>query len=465
VALERSSELERRDAAGDMVASPDGILAEGNGEVETAAGSLFESVRAHVQTPLFRNAYALIANTGVTAILGFIYWVAAARLYSTRDVGLAAAAISAMTLLAGLSLFNLEAVMVRFIPIAGASTRRLAVSVYALSGVAAAVLATLFILSLDVLEPTLGFLKASGGGVWFVVATVAWMIFVLQDGILVGLGRAIWVPIENAIFGVGKLALLIAFVSAGPIGIFQSWTIAAAVVVIPFTALIFYRFVPEHMRVPAVSAEPLSQQMLRQYAVADYVGAMFDLAAISLLPLLVTHWAGPEENAFFYQSWIIAYTLILVANNTARALTVEAAKDQAQLQSYGRVVFAHTLKLLVPAAIVIIVLAPLLLSVFGPEYAEQGTLTLRILALSALPHTVVLMALVTARLQHRLSEVIVIQAVTSLLVLGTALALSGRYGGLGAALAWLGAQTVVALVLLITRMRWLLWANSAAERR
>lgn len=452
--------MERADTAADVVATPD-ALGDGTVRDEIAGGSLLTSVREHVRTPLFRNAYALIVNTGVTAILGFVYWVVAARFYSTRDVGLAAAAISAMTLLAGLSLFNLEAVLVRFVPIAGASTRRLAISVYAISGVAATILAALFILGLDIWEPTLGFLKASGGGVWFVIATVAWMIFVLQDGILVGLGRAVWVPIENAIFGVGKLVLLVAFVGAGPIGIFQSWTIAAAVVVIPFTLLIFYRFIPEHMRVPAVSGEPLSQQMLRQYAVADYVGAMFDLAAISLLPLLVTHWAGPEENAFFYQSWIIAYTLILVANNTARALTVEAAKDQAQLQSYGRVVFAHTLKLLVPAVVAMVVLAPLLLSVFGPEYAEKGTLTLRILAVSALPHTVVLMALVTARLQHQLREVIAIQVVTSLLVLGVALALAGQYGSLGAAIAWLGAQAMVALVLLATRVRWLVRPYSA----
>jgi O-antigen/teichoic acid export membrane protein len=207
---------------------------------------------------------------------------------------------------------------------------------------------------------------------------------------------------------------------------------------------------------------PLTADTVRRYALGDYVGSVFDLASISLLPLLVTHWAGPVENAYFYQSWIIAYTLILVANNTSRALTVEAAKEHAQLRSYGRVVFMHTLKLLTPAVVAMVILAPLLLSVFGAEYAAGGTLTLRILALAAIPHTVVLLALVTARLQHRMREVVAIQSATAIIVLGTALALVGGYGGTGAAVGWLAGQTLVALGLLATRLQWLYRAGDAA---
>jgi len=286
------------------------------------------------------------------------------------------------------------------------------------------------------------------------------MYFILQDGILVGLGHAPWVPLENMLFGIGKLALLVVFAGTGPFGIFESWTFAAAVIVIPFTALIFLRFIPLHMMRAVDNAQPLTRHELRKYATGDYVGAMFDLAAVSLLPLVVTQLAGPEENAFFYQSWIIAYTLILVANNMSRSLTVEVAKDQRQLRSYGRAVFGQTLKLLTPAVVVIVLLAPLLLSVFGSEYAEGGTLTLRLLALSAIPHAVLLLELVTARLQHRMREVIAIQAATSVIVLGAALLLAANYGGLGAAIGWLAGQTIVAVVLLATRLQWLYRATT-----
>lgn len=427
---------------------PDGSLPAEN------AGRL-AALREHLNAPLFRNAYALVVNTGITAVLGFVYWVIAARLFSTNDVGLAAAAISAMTLLAGISLLNLEAVLVRFIPIAGRQTRRLILGVFAVCTVLAVITSTIFIFGIPFLAPSLDFLASNFSGLGFVGATVAWVYFVLLDGILVGLGRAVWVPVENALFGAAKLAFLLAFAGSGPFGIFESWSLAAALVVVPFALLILLRFIPVHMTKAVPGGAELTRETFRSYAAGDYVGSMFDLAAISLLPLIVTHYAGAEENAFFYQSWIIAYTLILVANNTSRALTVEAARDASQLHSYGRTVLMHTLKLLTPIVAGVVILAPWILRVFGEEYAAEGTLTLRILALAALPHTVILLGLVTARLQHHLKTVIAIQGAIAFITLGSAVMLVERMGNLGAALGWFSSQLIVAAVLLATYLRWL----------
>lgn len=427
--------------------------------VSPTPASRLASLRAHLNAPLFRNAYALVVNTGITAVLGFVYWVVAARLFTTADVGLAAAAISAMTLLAGISLLNMEAVLVRFIPIAGRHTRRLVLGVFAGCSVLALISSTIFIVGLPVWTPSLDFLVTHFNGLGFIGATLAWSYFILLDGILVGLGRAVWVPVENALFGMAKLAFLLAFVGERPFGIFASWSLAAALVVIPFALLILLRFIPAHMEKPVPGAQ-LTRETFRSYAAGDYVGSVFDLAAISLLPLIVTHWAGAEENAYFYQSWIIAYTLILVANNTARALTVEAARDASQLHSYGRVVLKHTLKLLTPIVAGVVILAPWILSVFGTAYAAEGTLTLRILALAALPHAVILLGLVTARLQHQLKTVIVIQGVIATITLGTAVTLVERMGSLGAAIGWFSAQLIVAILLLATYLRWLFQAGA-----
>lgn len=416
---------------------------------------LFEQIRAHVRMPLFGNAYALIANTGITAILGFAYWVMAARLFDATDVGLAAAAISAMSLLAMLSQFNLEAAMVRFVPIAGASTRRLIGTVYVVCIAAAAIAGVLFLLGLDLLAPTLAFLRTPGWDAIFVVATVAWTIFILHDGILVGLSRAIWVPVENATFGIAKFALLFAFQGAGPLGLFASWVLPGIMVVIPFTALIFWRLIPCHAQESKDRVEPITAHAVRSFAAGNYLGSIFEQGTVLLLPLLVIYAAGPAENAFFYQSWIIAFTLMLVAENTSRSLTVEAAKNEYQLRAYSRLVLGHTLRILVPAVVGLVVLAPLLLGVFGPNYASGGTRILRLLALAAIPYTVVALSLVVARIQYRLREVVVIQAAVAILTLGSSAVLAQNYGGAGVAAAWLGTQSLVAAVLLATRLQWL----------
>jgi hypothetical protein len=56
---------------------------------------------------LFRNAYALMLNTGISAVLGLGFWLAAARYYSESAVGQGSAAIAAMKFLAGLTAVTL----------------------------------------------------------------------------------------------------------------------------------------------------------------------------------------------------------------------------------------------------------------------------------------------------------------------------------------------------------------------
>ncbi|MFE0225465.1 teichoic acid transporter, partial [Streptomyces albidoflavus] len=72
------------------------------------------------RAPLLRNAYALMVNTGVSAVLGLGFWVAAARYYSEEAVGHGSAAIAAMKLLAGLTAVTLMGALARFVPVSGA---------------------------------------------------------------------------------------------------------------------------------------------------------------------------------------------------------------------------------------------------------------------------------------------------------------------------------------------------------
>ena len=61
---------------------------------------------------------------------------------------------------------------------------------------------------------------------------------------LTALGRAIWVPIENAVFSLLKLGLLAALAALVPVyGIFVSWTIAMLVSVAGVNLIIFARLI------------------------------------------------------------------------------------------------------------------------------------------------------------------------------------------------------------------------------
>ena len=53
-------------------------------------------IRAHLASPLYRNAYYLIIGAGAGSLLGFLFWTLAARHYSERSVGLNFVLISGM---------------------------------------------------------------------------------------------------------------------------------------------------------------------------------------------------------------------------------------------------------------------------------------------------------------------------------------------------------------------------------
>ena len=93
--------------------------------------------------PFARGGLALLVNTGVTGVLGFGYWIIAARLFSTNAVGVAGALVSATTLFSGIGQLNLSNMLMRFLPKAGGKSRRLVLATYAFAATTSAWLAAM----------------------------------------------------------------------------------------------------------------------------------------------------------------------------------------------------------------------------------------------------------------------------------------------------------------------------------
>ena len=415
---------------------------------------------SHVRTPLFASAYALIISGAATSGLGVVYWALAARLYDPGTVGLNAAAISAMTFISYVAQLNMAGVLSRFIPSsAAAPTRRLIVRSYLAACAASALGALVFVMGFA-RWVGLGSILAKDppAGAWFVLATVAWSLFAIEDGVLTGLRRTFWVPIENSVFGIAKIALLTVFAgSVAQVGIFASWTVPAAMLVVPVNWLIFRRFVPRHVagpsseRVQSATADALPGGILR-YLFGDYIGSLCYAACIGLLPLIVVAVAGSRFGAFFYIAWTIASAMYLVSISMATSLMVEGAARRRALAHDAWRIFGLLARLQIVLTILVIIGAPLILSVFNPAYASAADGLLRLLALAALPHGVNAIYLAVARVRRQVERVIAVQATMAAVALGLSVALLGRMGIAGVGVAWLIAQTSVATVILATEL-------------
>jgi O-antigen/teichoic acid export membrane protein len=416
-----------------------------------SAGTYLGRLVDHVRTPLYGGAYALILSSGTTSVLGMVYWTLAARLYEPSSVGVNAAVISSMTFLSYLAQLNMSGALSRFVPTAGSTTRRLITSAYLAAGALSAVAALIFLAGVQRWAPeATGLVGSSPIAAWFVVGTVAWSIFALQDGVLTGLRQTIWVPISNTVFAISKIALLVMFATGAlEYGIFASWTIPAAVLLIPVNALIFLRFVPRHVAVRSTRAVEAGTRQMVRYLVGDYIGSLLVNASVALLPLIVLATLGADASAYFYIGWTIAYSLQLMSLNIATSLMVEGAARRETLEFDSRRALVLLIRIQVPLVLVVFVFAGVILRLFGVQYQTESEGLLRLLTLAVLPHGINAIYLSVARVRRQVGRVMVVQGALAGLSISLSLLLLGPLGILGVGVGWLVAQSLVALVLLI----------------
>ena len=381
-------------------------------------------------------------------MLGIAYWVLAARGYPPRALGEASAAISAMLMLSSFAQLNLFHGLARFVPRAGRRTGELVRWAYALSAAAALLLATAFVILAPAVAPGLAFLqKGLVAESAFVLAVALWGVFALQDGVLTALRQASWVPIENALFGLAKLGLLLAF---APVfadgGIFASWTIPVVLAIVPVNLLIFRRLIPAHRRAHGDGAA-LRPREISRFVAVDYASALLSQSYTGALPLIIVALLGAEANATFYVAYAFVAALDLVSVNVATSLVVEGAHAEMRLREYTRRVLKRSTLLITPAVALFVLAAPYLPRLLGEAYADDTPAVLQLLVLGSLPRMLNIVYMSTKRVERRVNRVVAVQAATSVIILSLSFLLAPSLGVEGVAVAWACGHLAVAMAL------------------
>jgi O-antigen/teichoic acid export membrane protein len=400
--------------------------------------------------PMNRSALALAANTGITSALGFVYWIVAAHYYNPATVGESAALISALTLLSTFTALNLGNTLVRFLPAAGAHAARYTLRAYLavmavslVGGVAALPL-------LDQLTLVQHVLEFGGFGVAVILlAVVAWPLFGIQDAVAIGARSPVWVPTENAVFGIGKLVLLAVFAELGRLGIIASW-LATMLIVLPLMAfLIFHQLLPRHAADSvATGSEAVTRRALAGFLTVDNLSLITTSAIYHLLPVIVATRAGSEANGYFFVAWAVGSALDLALVNVGSSLVVESSRQRDRLGLLARALLRRTAALLIPIVAVVLVAAPLILDMYGDRYAEQSSMLMRLVVLAALPRMIMVVWVSANRVRQCLGRILAVQAGIFVTVVGLCWHLVPLYGITVVGIVYVIVQAVAVLVVL-----------------
>lgn len=404
-------------------------------------------LRQHLQVPLFRNAYALIGSTVLMTGLGMVAMVAAARLYSTEDVGRGQAAVNALIVLAGLGNLRLMNVLTRFLPRARERSAWLVSRCYALVILASLLACAVYLTAFRSVLPVQDLMgDTPWAGLWFTVAVVAFALFTVQDGVLTGLRQATWVPLKNGVHGLGKLVVVVAFASTLPTtGILASWAIPTLLALVPVNLLIVRKLLPANAD-RDVRPEDLSLRRLAPFVAGEYAGALCELAVANLIPVIVALRLGWEAAGVFAVAWLIGTTLDHIVMHFGASLTVEGASDPQKLPVLTGDLLRRSALVVAPISLVVVAGSPLVMKVFGTEYETNASGLLSLLGLALLPRLVCIVAVVVARVRGDIARVVGIQAFLAAGSLVGSLALLGPVGVNGPGIAYLTSSVVVCLV-------------------
>lgn len=404
--------------------------------------------------------YALAANTGLSALVGFAYWVVAARLYDAAVVGRAGAALSLVILVSAAARLELPLALSRYLASYPNNRREIIRSAYGTT-FAMGLLAALAVAALG--AAGVGALADVGlPPVALAAFLVLWSLFVLQDGALVGLGRSNLVLIENLLFGIAKLVLLAIFASSLPsAGIVASWALPLVVAVIGVSWWL-YRSLGHRSTDTEGAAVSIDWREVRSFVAGQHVASMLGLAAAFGPPILVEWYYGGDAAGRFYIAWITGTTLIGAVDAFATSLTVEASAERADIVALTKVAGSRAALLFIPAGLALIVGAPLLLRVFGGDYAAESTLLLRLLGVGTILRIPVALFLAAARARGDVAGLLQCQVGLTAVSLAAPIALLGLSGP-----TMFGLFYVVALVLALAVLgvRGLLARNTPSASR
>ncbi len=423
------------------------------------AVSLFRGLR---DSSLHRNSAWIMMATVITSAFGYAYWVAAAHLFSTSQVGLATALVSLMTVTAIVANFGTGPALVQRLPtrtsIEDWSTT-MSASLFGAVGFGAAA-AAIVLAALGAISHRLSVVQSDPAlALLLVFGTSSWAVGLVLDYTFIAERHSRSMSARGAVFAIVKIPLVVAPVIAlgsgsGATTIFASWVVASAISCLVGIFVMVPALRPG-FRIRRAGTATEMRAMSRLLA-GNYLITLGNSLPLYLLPVIVLTRLSATANAYFYITWMVGGLFFMISSSVGSSLFAEGSNHPERLIATARSSIRFTTMLLAPAMLLIFVAGEQILSIFGSAYAAHGTHLLWILAVAAIPDAITNIYAPVLRVRHRLRAAAVM---TMAMAVGTIigawiLAPTLKLTGVGAV--WLTGQALGSL--------WVAWDTRAIAR-
>jgi O-antigen/teichoic acid export membrane protein len=388
------------------------------------------------------SLFLIIAKVGALGI-GFLCWLAAARMFPESIVGLASTTVAATNLVALFAILGIGWSVIGLYP-ATAEKGRLLDSALSLVGAASLAVSLVCLVFAAV---ALSELRALATDPRFVLCFLAFGVTgtlgLLLDQISAVMRRGDHAMTRNVVRGVATLVVVPAALLVGEgdrsLALVAAWT-AGSVLMIAIGLRQFarpplrYAFRP---RVDRVLGRPLFLD-----GIPNQVLNLALRLPGTVLPIVVTQMISAGDSAIWYGAWMMASVVFFVPIQIGVSLYAELSHDRASIERVALQALRMSLGLGALCALVAAILVGIPLSMLGHGYAAGGVDPFRIVVIAVLPMTVIEVYCAVCRGLGRLNEAIATGLISAVASLAATVAVASSYGLVGIATAWLAVQAV-----------------------
>ena len=419
--------------------------------------SLLARGAALVRQPLFANAGYLLGVNAVGALVGFVFWGLAARLYRPEDVGMASAVISAVALVSGIAGLGVGIGVVRFLPEARAP-RRLLNTAFTFNAMTAILVGGVFLAGLSLWSPSLVILRENSlYSAGFLAYTTATTLGTVIQMAFVARRQALYALIQTSVINGSRLLLIPVLVGLGAAGLVGAVAMSV-VLALAFSLLGFLPQVePGYRPHPDFSWPDLAA--IIPYSAGNYVAGLLTQTLQVLLPLIVLEMLGPASSGYTYIAWMLGSLLASPGMALAGSAFAEGSNAPHRLTAILIRSATWAFLLTLPAAMILGVAAPWVLLLFGPSYAQNASELLRWLVAAAPLVVLTGLYFTYLRVQKQIGRLITLSIIMAAISLGVAVTLMPRLGIAAGGIGWLAGNGIVATIALGS-----VWRDASLDR-
>lgn len=385
----------------------------------------------------YKNSIFIMLSSLAASALGLVFWILAARTYSSEEIGTATAIISAATLILTISKLGLDQSMMRFFPRGNRS--RIFTTVVVTTSAASLAIGAIYVIGIDLFSPSLEIIK--GMAPIFLALTVATLIANHVTDVFNSMRKAKYGFIQNMVMG-SRLFLIFPLAFLGTLGLLSSILISYILALLACIVIL----VRTGLRWGKLDLTFLKRSW--DFSIGNYVVVLLMTIPSTVLPILVFGQLGAENAAAYFIVYSLVSVLFIVPVACGTSLFVEGSHGE-NMKATARKSLLASFGILIPAVIALFFIGDRLLGIVGAEYKSNGTELLMLMALSSFFVVFFQSSMSVWKVRMNLRKMIVLGLVNCVSLLGLSYILMNSIGLSGIGLAWISGYGISAAAILV----------------